>query len=191
MKKTTSKSHAKSLITTLPLIMVLSSCMTMNKRECQNGEWRTAGFEDASRGRTNSRFNAHAKACAKHGINADKALYDTGYNEGLQTYCSQANGIQVGRKANDYNGICPAESEQGFLRGYVHGLELALDELERKYDDARDDLSNARYRRLRVDSDKDKSHIDNEIDDLLKDIRELNNKRSDVSSTIAQWLHRL
>lgn len=181
----------KNQIALLSLTLILASCTTMNKRECQSGAWQAAGYEDAVRGDKNTNFNLHADACAKHGVAADKTLYDRGYSEGLQTYCAPANAVQQGRMTNEYQGICPAETEQAFIRNYVKGLEIAKDDITQRYEEARDDLSNARTKRLLAQTSEDKLALDKRIAKLEDELTTVRNERSQVTTQIAQWLHRI
>lgn len=184
-------SNMKNLILGLICLSLLSACTTMSKRECINGEWRENGYQDATRGLTSSRYQSHAKACAKHGIEANNALYTEGYNDGLKGYCRSEVGIRKGRAFNDYRGICPAELEPAFLLGYLQGLNIALDDVRAELQDTRNDLRNARYRRLRTESQTDIRNIDRKIDNLEQEIRDLRQKRNNLRSTISTWLNRV
>ena len=178
----------------LPLLLMttlLTSCTAMTKRECLGGEWHSAGEEDATRGRTKDRYTAHAGACSKHGIVADKSLYDSGYEQGLQSYCSHDNGLQTGRETGNYRGICPVASEKDFLYGYLEGLNLALDKLNYRYDKAQSDLSEAQYRHTRAETDTDRAKLDRFIQKKLTSIRWLNDERRKVRSTISRWRHQI
>jgi len=172
----------------VPLALLLVACMTMTKSECQSGEWSEAGYNDATGGLTSNRFKAHAKACEKHKVLSNKPLYDQGYEEGLAVYCQPESGIRAGRRADDYKGICPTSLESPFLRAYIRGLYIALDELDNRYADARDDLSDARYHRVRQEPDKDKvNRAEREIKRLQQLMREIHDKRANIRFTIAKW----
>ena len=184
--------HANLALPLLLITTLLTSCTAMTKRECLAGEWHSAGEEDAVRGRTkDDRYTAHAKACSKHGIVADKTLYDSGYEQGLQSYCSHDNGVQTGRETGDYRGICPVASEKDFLYGYLEGLNLALDKLNYRYDKAQSDLSEAQYRHTRAETDTDRAKLDRFIQKQLTSIRWLNDERRKVRSTISRWRHQI
>jgi len=181
----------KSLIAVIIATLILASCATLSKSECQNGEWQATGYNDASRGLTPSRFKAHAKACAKHGIAADNTLYTAGYQDGLKEYCQVEVGILKGRKNEHYKGVCPAELEDDFLYGYLEGLDIALHNLDKSYTLAKDNLINARYRRQRLDSPNDIRRIDQYIHDLQIDLQNINIKHSNLKATIAKWSARI
>lgn len=181
----------KTLITALVALSFISSCTTMNKRECLAGEWRDAGYDDATRGLAPERFNDHAKACAKHGITANNTVYKDGYNEGLQVYCSVEVGIRKGRLVDDYRGTCPTELEIGFLTGYIQGLDIALDDLDRQYAETRDNLRNLRYQRVhRVDTEDTAKRIDNRIARLQEKLTDINQERVNIKVAIAKWVNR-
>jgi len=181
----------KSIILLATALTTLTSCTTMSKSDCLDGAWRSAGYDDATSGLTSQRFKAHAKSCAKHGVESNNELYTNGYQEGLKTYCQYETGIRKGRDKADYRGICPADLESGFLNGYIQGLDIALNDLDRRYAEARSDLRNAHYRRLRVDASEDIKRIDKQITDLQDEIRDLSQQRSDLKATIATWINRL
>jgi len=181
----------KYLIITMFTLLTLTSCTTMSKSECLGGEWERAGYEDAKRGLKQSRFESHAKACAKHGIAANDALYKAGYDQGLETYCQYETGVKKGRDKASYHSICPTDLEPGFLNGYLDGLDIALNDLDRRYSDARADLRNAHFRRMRVETNEDIKRIDKQITDLQDKIRDLSQQRSDLQETIATWINKL
>jgi len=187
-----SKPLPTRLLTTLLLTTLLSvsACSTMTKKDCVNQRWQEAGYKDATRGYKSDRFTAHAKACSKHNVSPNQPLYETGYEDGLQDYCTPRNGAREGMSHDQYNGTCPAYLEPAFLRGYIDGLEIALNNLERDYYNARFNLESARSRRISADSDIDTASIDRRIENLLAELREISNERSRIKSTISEWRYR-
>lgn len=102
----------------------LTSCAAMNQKECQLGDWHTAGFDDGARGLPVTRVGDYAKACSKYGISPDLTAYRSGYDQGLETYCRDANGYTVGSNGGAYNGVCPASLEPQFMQGFRAGRQL-------------------------------------------------------------------
>jgi len=181
----------KRLIAVFPAMLILASCASLSKSECQSGEWQATGYEDGSHGLTSSRFNAHVKACAKHGIAADNALYTAGYQDGLEVYCQPEVGIELGLSTKHYRGVCPANLETGFLFAYLEGLDIVLHGLNQNYAEVKDGLITARYRRLRLESPDDIKRIDHHINTLQNKLRNINIKQGDLRATIARWSTRI
>jgi len=181
----------KFLIAVICTMLFLASCATLSKSECQSGEWQAAGYKDASRGFTSSRFTSHVKACAKHDIAVDETLYTAGYQDGLKVYCQTEVGIKLGRTAERYRGICPANLETNFLYGYLEGLDIALYDLNQSYAQTQDNLITAEYRRQRLESADDIKRADEYIDKLQNKLRSLNIKQGDLRTTIARWSKRI
>ena len=109
----------------LLLCIVLSGCASISKQECANANWEAIGFRDGTNGKPSSRFNAHQKACAKHGFNANLARYMDGHHRGLEeVYCKPKNGYQFGLRGAGYGGVCPSDLEQQFLPAYNYGHNI-------------------------------------------------------------------
>ena len=132
--KTTNSIQPSSLLSLLLLavfaIFFLSSCATLKKGDCIEGNWSGIGFNDATAGlKSGSQFSAHTKACSKHKITPNKAVYDAGYQKGLVQFCTSSSGYNRGVNKSEYYGICPATTQKRFLKGYVAGLDTAIIEL--------------------------------------------------------------
>ena len=102
----------------------LSGCASIPKSACQSGDWYDIGMRDGASGRAEDRFLDHAQACAKHGLPSDRNQWMLGRSRGLERYCTARNGVAVGEASNRYAGVCPADSEPAFLRGYDVGRDL-------------------------------------------------------------------
>ena len=102
----------------------LTGCAAMSQKECQLGDWRTAGFDDGARGVPITRIADYSKACSKYGISPDLASYRSGYDQGLETYCRDGNGFAIGSSGAAYNGVCPANLEPQFMQGFKAGHQL-------------------------------------------------------------------
>ncbi|UJQ93250.1 DUF2799 domain-containing protein [Mariluticola halotolerans] len=74
-------------LATLVFCGFLAGCATLNKAECEAGDWRSLGMADGSKGYPLSYIDEHMTACAKHGISVDRTVYAAGREEGLQNYC--------------------------------------------------------------------------------------------------------
>ena len=102
----------------------LAGCAAMSQRECQLGDWHTAGFDDGVRGASMTRVADYRKACSKYNISPDLAAYRAGYDLGLETYCRDSNGFAVGARGAAYEGVCPTALEGQFLNGFRPGHHL-------------------------------------------------------------------
>lgn len=115
----------------LPVLFIvsvgLSSCATLKKGDCLQGDWTGIGIKDGTAGRRSAiQFEGHTRACAAHGVSPDKAQYDAGYQQGLRQFCTKTSGYAYGVEGKQYHGVCPASAQTGFLSGYRTGLDVAM-----------------------------------------------------------------
>jgi hypothetical protein len=120
-------------------LLGLASCATMSADQCLAGDWVGQGYSDGASGLSMSRLEAHAEACAKHGVTPDAAAYRSGRDQGLVQFCTPANGFRAGRTGSGYAGVCPAWLEADFMPAYrdgqiVHGFERALTDARGRVD---------------------------------------------------------
>ena len=102
----------------------LTGCASMSGDECMTSDWAAIGYEDGARGYTTARISDRRKACAKHGVTADFAAYQSGREQGLIEYCQPGRGFNVGSNGGRYNGVCRVELEADFLEAYNAGYHL-------------------------------------------------------------------
>ncbi len=115
------------------LILITSvSCATLSRESCERGDWYGIGYEDGSYGRPLSRLRDHKQACLEYSVLPEENTYQQGRTDGLEIYCTDENGYNEGVKIWEYQNVCPAELEPGFLRGYLLGLDAAENELHRE-----------------------------------------------------------
>jgi len=119
----------RSMLLLLPVLM-LSACATLNEKECANGDWRSIGFEDGSRGAAAGRIGQHREACAEYAVKPDLDAYTRGRNQGLEGYCRPHNGYNAGRKGKIYQGVCPDTLESDFLIAYRTGRDIYTTEAD-------------------------------------------------------------
>ena len=105
------------------LFAALSSCATMNEEQCKKANWLEIGRGDGSSGQPSSRIAEHSKACAKHGIKADAGEYDKGYQEGVRTYCTPENAMEIGRSGKMSFATCPKDLEADFNKSWRKGRD--------------------------------------------------------------------
>lgn len=126
--------------------LLLASCATLTKEQCQAGDWRAIGFNDGSRGRPVGYVSNHVDACAEYGISLDNALYQAGRSDGLRSYCRLSTAETTGRRGERYYGVCEGPVGAAFAR--VHRAGEAVYE-------AKSELSS----------------LDSEIDGLMRQLR--------------------
>lgn len=136
-------------------VLTLYGCATLGKDECLNADWFSIGVEDGARGKQASYISKHRKACAKHGVAPDFAVYEKGRQKGLEEYCTPRNGYRQGKAGRQYNGVCPQPMEAAFVEALNRGRDLYLyskqvniqkNEVQNKYrllDDIERDLADA------------------------------------------------
>ena len=103
---------------------LMTGCATLSQAECQNANWRAIGFEDGAKGSLPARIGQHREACAKYGIVPHLQQYRAGHHEGIWQFCTPRRGFLLGRKGDNYNGVCPRELETAFLDSYRAGKKL-------------------------------------------------------------------
>jgi hypothetical protein len=102
----------------------LAGCAGMSEQACLTSDWRTVGFEDGTLGRTVGTIGSYRQQCAEHGVAPDLDAYRAGHAEGVQTYCREGHGFEVGRSGAAYQGVCPVDLEANFLAAYNTGRHL-------------------------------------------------------------------
>ena len=178
--------------------MLLASCATMSQEACLQGDWAGVGFKDGEAGRAQSRLDDHAKACAKAGVVPDAAPYFAARDRGLRLYCTQDRGFVEARGGAAYAGVCPQDTERGFLVGYadgqlVHAAVSRLSQAESDRDSA-DHRAEKRDREARgVEDELKNPKLNDEQKHELRD--RLNRLRSERRQAVedgrrAEWAAR-
>ena len=150
--------NVKALIVTVIALSSLNACSIMSQNECQTANWSGLGYIDGSQGTSSSQFAERSNVCAKYGVRSNFAEYETGYKQGLATYCTESHGFFVGSNGNTYQGICPQNRAPLFLKGYYHGQHIF--KLNSEISQIQTDLQNEQYdienRQSTLDSLKNK-----------------------------------
>ncbi|OFZ28562.1 MAG: hypothetical protein A2622_05575 [Bdellovibrionales bacterium RIFCSPHIGHO2_01_FULL_40_29] len=142
-------------------VVIVSSCTTLSKKDCQTINWYEWGKSDALKGKTSMVFTDYTKTCSKHGIALDKDNYIKGRVEGLKNFCTYKNGEQFAHKGETYRSVCPQQWEPEFLKGYQLGkrnyeLEQKERELELRKQDLEEQEAKLRSRQAILSSLKTK-----------------------------------
>lgn len=106
------------------LSLGLAGCATLSTDECSTGDWHQIGKLDGNDGRTPDRFKHHAKACKLDRSEASRALYISGREEGLKSFCTTVRGYREGALGQAYAGVCPSGSAARFMQGYELGKRI-------------------------------------------------------------------
>lgn len=144
----------------LAALVLLPGCATMTMDECLSGNWTRVGYQDGAAGYPPGRLANHETACAAHGVGVDAHAYLDARERGLYEYCTPYRGYQVGSDGHKYAGVCPIDTEEGFLAGYSEG-RIVYD--ARQYvDQARSEVGRVerRIRTLRKDIDRARERAD-------------------------------
>lgn len=114
-----------SLIPVALFGLLLGGCATqMSQTECLSADWFTIGLEDGTRGKSMSRLGHHRSQCGEFGVTPDVHAYQQGRFEGLDYFCTLPNGLEVGKRGQAYENVCPSEMQYYFLTGYRLGREM-------------------------------------------------------------------
>lgn len=101
-----------------------SGCASLSQNRCLEADWEQIGEDDGDIGRSADTIKNHQEACEPHGITPDTEAWRSGYEAGLEDYCSLRGGIETGRNGRTYTRVCDAEFEPEFLRGYNTGRQI-------------------------------------------------------------------
>lgn len=163
------------------LALLVSACATLDRGECEAGQWRQIGYHDGARGYGDEFLGLHQKACAKHGVAVAESGYNNGYLAGLADFCQPQTAYRLGRNEEIYNYVCPAEFELPFVVAYVDGLTETMRDLQLHESFLEDRLwyATVRYQSLQT------SHVDTSSDtptQVLTETRVLSALRDGVDN---------
>lgn len=106
------------------IALLLSGCDTVSKEQCQAGDWRALGRADAASGHAANRIAKVAEDCGEYGVSPDPAAYQSGWQEGVQIYCTPLNGFNIGRQGDGKSDICPPALAGQFEYAYQLGNRI-------------------------------------------------------------------
>ncbi|MBT3980598.1 MAG: DUF2799 domain-containing protein [Bacteriovoracaceae bacterium] len=72
-------------------------------------------------GRGAGAFEKFKEKCETVEVEADSGEYFIGRQKGLKKFCTYDSGLRYGNSGRKYFGVCPKETEQDFLKGYLFG----------------------------------------------------------------------
>ncbi len=176
----------------------IAGCATLNKSECETGDWRSIGLQDGTLGKeSGTRLAAHSKACGKHGVRLDSDEYLSGHSEGLKTYCTTDVGFGVGSdfgkntfSTKAYKGVCPDELEVTYLQGYLAGLQMNLEVLRKELSEEKAELDNQRgaFLILKALNSSKADGAEENMDELDAAVSELKSSMKRIVNEVEKWL---
>ena len=131
----------------------LAGCKTMTVPECQVADWGRVGFADGARGESESRLASHVESCAQAGVRPNAQAYRQGWDAGVRTFCTAANGWREGVQGNSSrDSVCRGQPGfEAFSRYLGAGLQLYRTNEQMRYNAAQAN----QLQRLLEDSNKD------------------------------------
>lgn len=115
--------HSMGIIAIAAIMLMAAGCVSVSKEDCQLTDWYETGRMDGRQGRPRTAFQGRAKACLEHGISADRQAYYKGHDQGLQYYCTEQKGFELGQQGIAFNPVCPLQLEPYFRAGYNKGIQ--------------------------------------------------------------------
>jgi phosphatidylethanolamine-binding protein (PEBP) family uncharacterized protein len=115
--------HSMGIIALAAMMLAVAGCASVSREDCLLTDWYEIGRMDGRQGKPRTAFQGRAKACLEHGISADRQAYYNGHDQGLNYYCTEQKGFELGQKGLPYNSVCPLPREPTFRAGYNKGLQ--------------------------------------------------------------------
>ncbi|MBD8891552.1 DUF2799 domain-containing protein [Labrenzia suaedae] len=138
-------------IAALFAVLLLAGCETVSKEQCAAGDWVALGKADGANGYQASRLADIVKDCGRYGVTPDTDQYMSGWNQGVQIYCTPMNGYNAGRQGKSASPVCPPQMAGSFE--YAHSLGKRIWQARSKVEEQERrvrDIDN-RMSRLRLD----------------------------------------
>ncbi|MGJ8680026.1 DUF2799 domain-containing protein [Paraglaciecola sp.] len=122
----------KILMVVSAMVIVLSSCGStqLEVSECKSTNWEQKGLKDGASGVDVLEFNNYVAACETENVVPDKEAYYSGFQDGLVTYCTYDNGVELGKRSGKYYMAC--KDYKDFGTGYAKGVDIFIEERERR-----------------------------------------------------------
>jgi hypothetical protein len=115
--------NSRGIIAIVAMLIVVAGCASVSKEDCLLTDWYEIGRLDGRQGKARTAFQGRAKACLEHGISADRQAYYKGHDLGMQYYCTEQKGFELGQQGLAYRSVCPLQLEANFRAGYDKGLQ--------------------------------------------------------------------
>ena len=129
--------NPSKLLAIIAAAIAFTGCTSMTPTQCQVADWGRQGHTDGASGQNQSRIAAYTEDCAKAGVRPDAQIYRSGWDAGIQQYCTAASGWSEGLKGIDYKApVCAGTQGQRAYSYYLAaGLQLHItdQQIERNY----------------------------------------------------------
>lgn len=79
---------------------LLAGCASMSESECRVADWGRVGLADGARGALESRLADYTDDCGKVGVVPDATAYRKGWDTGIASFCTAANGWREGMQGH-------------------------------------------------------------------------------------------
>lgn len=104
----------------IPLLLV-ASCSTLKREDCQTMDWYNKGLEDA-RNDGQSEIDGYEKTCKEYGLSVLRSDYDSGFKKGLNDFCTFDKGYEYGKNGKSHFNECSSLNSE-FSNGYAKSLK--------------------------------------------------------------------
>lgn len=130
----------------IALFLLFTGCASLPKEQCQNPEWERIGYVDGEHGYSSEKYKDHLATCEFSKNETGQQRYLSGWEKGLEIYCTAANGYKVGAQGMYSGAVCSKEkypqfSEQFFLGRQVFDLKTRRREIRDQIDKKNEDPS--------------------------------------------------
>lgn len=156
-------------------LVALSGCESMSVSECKVADWGRVGYNDGASGAPESRLADYTEDCGKTGIVPNARAYRQGWDNGIQRYCTAANGWREGVQGRSgKESVCQGQpGYRGFARYLESGLRVyrtqeqikrnssEITRLEKELSTAAKDDDKKRLRESLRDLDRSQSRLRN------------------------------
>jgi len=113
--------------------ILLTSCVTISKKECSNTNWKIRGMLDRINGVENSNASEYLDSCRDQGVIPDYEQYNIGLSSVNYSACSMLAVRAKGMISMPFNfRDCPSPVQGILLKEYEEGKELSMKELEKR-----------------------------------------------------------
>ena len=178
------------------VVIGLTGCASISEDECISGNWSDIGLKDGMNGKSRGKLADYAKTCIKYGVEPNRDVYLTAFENGLVKYCTFEQGLKLGENGSSYNQVCSGDLANGFSQGYDEGRVVYEINREHKrlisdYEETLEDLVDVRGRLAGDIIDKDvegniiplstserkrltkkQYRLEGELDDKRQDVRD-------------------
>ena len=178
------------------VVIGLTGCASISEDECISGNWSDIGYKEGVNGKSRGKLADYAKTCIKYGVEPNRDVYLTAFENGLVKYCTFEQGLKLGENGSSYNQVCSGHLANGFSQGYDEGRVVYEINREHKrlisdYEETLEDLVDVRGRLAGDIIDKDgegniiplstserkrltkkQYRLEGELDDKRQDVRD-------------------